>query len=847
MKFVALVSGGKDSIYSILQCQAQGHELVGCVHLAKRQRQQQQQEEEEDEEEEESYMYQSAASEVVQTLVQDCLQVPLICYTRQGSSLQTSLVYHNNNNNNNNQTTPHDEVEDLVQALQQAQHKFPTFTAVSSGAILSTYQRVRVEHVCQRLGLVSLSPLWRYASQQHLLDQMVDEARIEAILVRTAAPPGLHATRHLGQTLGQLRTHFSNLYQKYQFHVCGEGGEYETLVIDCPLYKQRLVMDATEIVETEDGVGDLKILSWHVEPKDANKITLQINNNDNDTNTTKDTTTFNATKQTNNDSKDSITTTDNRSSLTPTMTVSPHVRRVAGGLWHVSEIVSPFVVHNNNNNKDGEQGHSEAEWAVAEANAIFEILSRLLDTHQSKSTDILMVHLYLSEMSHFASINTHYRNFFGTLLPPSRSCVAVGPQTLVGGRRVALDCLVQCGSGEYLRTLDLSPETPRSSPYVMAAQATSNISLRKVLHVQSISHWAPVCVGPYSQCNTYQSCLHFLAGQIGLVPITMTLRDTWEEQLEQAWTNVANVVDALNGTSLDQLLSGLVYVASPIFHKYDTMNKIETICSQARSNNAGVKVGLIDQLPGLTNDDLRGYEDEETMRELTLENIVQGVAQCPLLVVAIPEMPVGALVEIEPIVLSREAWSCLPVTHSNTMRTCDSIKGWTEDERRGWQSGHDPYRPPSDNATKFVIEEHSVTVGKSSMIQFCTAVARVAMNRESFEDDPQQILQSLLREVAKVSGFKRPSCLHLRLYYVCHGDSEARDDGSGLRNLVFMLMGSIFNPVPAVSFVPVDGIDLMSGENATPEERIVYAVQAIMIDPTTVETELWIHQGRQDE
>lgn len=29
---------------------------------------------------------------------------------------------------------------------------------------------------------------------------------------------------------------------KYQLNVCGEGGEYESLTLDCPLFKKRIVM-----------------------------------------------------------------------------------------------------------------------------------------------------------------------------------------------------------------------------------------------------------------------------------------------------------------------------------------------------------------------------------------------------------------------------------------------------------------------------------------------------------------------------------------------------------------------------------------------------------------------------
>jgi hypothetical protein len=95
---------------------------------------------------------------------------------------------------------------------------------------------------------------------------MLDDG-ITAVLVRTAAPPGLVPRRHLNRTLQELQSHFDDLHHKYQFHVCGEGGEYETLVLDCPLYTKRLVLDDVEVPESEDGTGDLLILACHAEPK----------------------------------------------------------------------------------------------------------------------------------------------------------------------------------------------------------------------------------------------------------------------------------------------------------------------------------------------------------------------------------------------------------------------------------------------------------------------------------------------------------------------------------------------------------------------------------------------------
>lgn len=68
--------------------------------------------------------------------------------------------------------TPGDEVEDLFILLNEVKRQIPSVTAVSSGAIASDYQRLRVESVCSRLGLVSLAYLWKQ-DQSVLLHEMV--------------------------------------------------------------------------------------------------------------------------------------------------------------------------------------------------------------------------------------------------------------------------------------------------------------------------------------------------------------------------------------------------------------------------------------------------------------------------------------------------------------------------------------------------------------------------------------------------------------------------------------------------------------------------------------------------
>ncbi len=62
------------------------------------------------------------------------------------------------------------------------------------------------------------------------------------------------------------------MHRLYGCNVCGEGGEYETLTLDCPLFHRgRIVLDATETrlhsPDTVAPVGVLHPLAFHVEPK----------------------------------------------------------------------------------------------------------------------------------------------------------------------------------------------------------------------------------------------------------------------------------------------------------------------------------------------------------------------------------------------------------------------------------------------------------------------------------------------------------------------------------------------------------------------------------------------------
>jgi diphthine-ammonia ligase len=797
MKFVALISGGKDSIYSILESHRQGHELVACVHLARPVA---------CDEDEESYMYQTAASETIKTLVEDCLDVPLIFYIRKGKSLNTSLVYQ--------ETTALDEVEDLYHALRLTKERFTGIEAVASGAILSTYQRVRVENVCSRLDLTSLAYLWRRASQSDLLQNMLDDG-ITAVLVRTAAPPGLSPRRHLNRTLQELQGHFQSLHDRCQFHVCGEGGEFETLCLDSPIHRKRLVLDEVEIIEAGDGTGELLVRSCHAEAKAGSYIRVSPD-------PASDSYTPTAITPTRSEESRALT----RSKM---LQFLPHVRNMNGGLLHFSELVCPELLQPN-------ESQSEADLAVLEVEDVLTYLERALIWHGCTAMDVVMVHLYLSEMSHFFRINERYRKFFGVTLPPSRSCVSLGRINLPNGRRVLLDCVVQRGSGMYMRTLPSDLQLT-DYPVVAAAHATTTSRLREVLHVQSRSHWAPVCVGPYSQTNTLRSVVHFLAGQIGLIPASMTLRATWQEQVVQAWRNTAQILDALDEGSMDHLLSGLIYVEDSIGLGSDVSAEIETICREEIYSNSGVVPGAIER-GQRQSEYLDGYEDEATMLELSPPTDSKRKA-IPLLAVSISAMPLGALVEIEVIAATSSFVSCVEMVDFQSKKELSPTSSQTLPSL-GWDTGHsfvqtrDAYPDPQIEFDLFVR-----SMG-STCIACATITACVIDNLSVVDIEAIPIFEAMLSSLYHCQSFNMASLLNMRVYYI-----GSMMDGAFIRSAFHAaasraaLVGAL---LPAITFVPVTDMRILM--NDALEKRPVIAFQANSLDVVKAETCRWIHRGR---
>lgn len=126
-------------------------------------------------------------------------------------------------------------LEAMRRALAKARDVYQVEAAVT-GAVKSRYQLSRFSAVCSSLGLQCISPLWG-EDEESLLREILERG-IEAIFTRVAGYPLSRSLlgRPLDDKAVELLARLRGLVNP-----SGEGGEYETLVLDAPRFTARLV------------------------------------------------------------------------------------------------------------------------------------------------------------------------------------------------------------------------------------------------------------------------------------------------------------------------------------------------------------------------------------------------------------------------------------------------------------------------------------------------------------------------------------------------------------------------------------------------------------------------------
>ena len=197
MKVVALFSGGKDSVYAAHYAQQQGYDVVCLLSVVSKNN--------------ESYMYHTLN---IERCPEQARAMGIKLY-----ELETEGV-------------KEEEVGDLMVML-EALKEMEKIEGVVSGALASDYQKTRIERICEELGLASIAPMW-HVNPETYMRALIDEG-FDVRIVGTFAD-GLDKS-WVGKKITDIRL---EKLKKLNIHTAGEGGEYETFVVDGPCFKEEV-------------------------------------------------------------------------------------------------------------------------------------------------------------------------------------------------------------------------------------------------------------------------------------------------------------------------------------------------------------------------------------------------------------------------------------------------------------------------------------------------------------------------------------------------------------------------------------------------------------------------------
>lgn len=213
MKLGVLFSGGKDSTYAAWLAKKEGHKINCLISIFSKNK--------------DSYMFHTPAIELTKKQA-ECMKLPIIVQETEGSK--------------------EEELEDLENAIKQAIQLYQ-IEGVVSGAVESIYQASRIQKICNKLGIECFNPLWQ-KDQLELLNDLVRE-KFEVIISSVAAFP-LNKSWVDKKLDNELINKLKDLQDSFKINPAGEGGEFESLVLNCPLFHHRLVVELKDIVGREN-------------------------------------------------------------------------------------------------------------------------------------------------------------------------------------------------------------------------------------------------------------------------------------------------------------------------------------------------------------------------------------------------------------------------------------------------------------------------------------------------------------------------------------------------------------------------------------------------------------------
>lgn len=219
MKIACLISGGKDSLYSAY-LESKNKEIACLITLYS--------------ENKESYMFHTPNIKKVKNQAK-VMDLPLIIQKTKGKK--------------------EEELVDLENAIKRAIKKYK-IKGITTGALHSKYQANRIQKICNKLNIECINPLWKKDEIEYLEELIKNNFKI--IITAVAAYPLDESW--LGKEIDKnFIKKALELKKKYKIHPAGEGGEFETFVLNCPLFKRELRIRNKKIISTGENSFNMEI------------------------------------------------------------------------------------------------------------------------------------------------------------------------------------------------------------------------------------------------------------------------------------------------------------------------------------------------------------------------------------------------------------------------------------------------------------------------------------------------------------------------------------------------------------------------------------------------------------
>ncbi|MCD6367618.1 MAG: TIGR00289 family protein [Candidatus Aenigmarchaeota archaeon] len=226
MRLGVLFSGGKDSILALYK--AMEKEDVVCLITVIS-------------DNKESYMFHTPNIHITEYQA-DSIGLPLV-------TIRTAGV-------------KEEELKELRRVIEMAKEKFE-IDGIVAGTVESVYQATRIQRICDSLGLWCFNPLWQ-KNQLDILREVV-ELGFDVVITGVFAEP--FDSSWLGRKINSKTIdELKKLSEIYKISPAGEGGEFETTVLDGPIFKKRLEVKGFSI-NFSKGSGIMEIKKLELKEK----------------------------------------------------------------------------------------------------------------------------------------------------------------------------------------------------------------------------------------------------------------------------------------------------------------------------------------------------------------------------------------------------------------------------------------------------------------------------------------------------------------------------------------------------------------------------------------------------